>query len=100
MASPGFTHTPVSRSDATPRFFEEIASGMALKHQVLPEEVSCATASFASPESDVVQVRTSVPIAVKRLSASKRYSGALPPCALHSALNFLRSLPCSPLAFA
>ncbi len=52
--SPGFTDTPMTRSDVTPEIFEEIISGMALKRQVLPEEISYAVAWLASRESDAV----------------------------------------------
>jgi len=52
--SPGFTDTPMTRLDATPEIFEEIVSGMALKRQVLPEEVSYAVAWLASREADAV----------------------------------------------
>jgi NAD(P)-dependent dehydrogenase (short-subunit alcohol dehydrogenase family) len=52
--SPGFTDTPVTRSDVTPEIFDEIIAGMALKRQVLPEEVSYAVAWLASREADAV----------------------------------------------
>jgi len=52
--SPGFTDTPMTRSDATPEIFAEIVAGMALKRQVLPEEISYAVAWLASREADAV----------------------------------------------
>jgi 3-oxoacyl-[acyl-carrier protein] reductase len=52
--SPGFTDTPMTRSDATPEIFKEIIEGMALKRQVLPAEVSYAVAWLASREADAV----------------------------------------------
>ena len=52
--SPGFTDTPMTRSDVTPEIFDEIIAGMALKRQVLPEEVSYAVAWLASREADAV----------------------------------------------
>jgi 3-oxoacyl-[acyl-carrier protein] reductase len=52
--SPGFTDTPMTRGDVTPEIFEEIISGMALKRQVLPEEISYAVAWLASRECDAV----------------------------------------------
>jgi 3-oxoacyl-[acyl-carrier protein] reductase len=52
--SPGFTDTPMTRLDATPEIFEEIVAGMALKRQVLPEEISYAVAWLASREADAV----------------------------------------------
>jgi 3-oxoacyl-[acyl-carrier protein] reductase len=52
--APGFTDTPMTRSDATPEIFEKIVAGMALKRQVLPEEVSYAVAWLASRETDAL----------------------------------------------
>jgi 3-oxoacyl-[acyl-carrier protein] reductase len=52
--SPGFTDTPMTRLDATPEIFQTIVEGMALKRQVLPEEVSYAVAWLASREADAV----------------------------------------------
>jgi NAD(P)-dependent dehydrogenase (short-subunit alcohol dehydrogenase family) len=52
--SPGFTDTPMTRADATPEIFKQIVEGMALKRQVLPEEVSYAVAWLASREADAV----------------------------------------------
>jgi 3-oxoacyl-[acyl-carrier protein] reductase len=52
--SPGFTDTPMTRSDATPEIFKEIVEGMALKRQVLPEEASYAVAWLASRETDAL----------------------------------------------
>jgi 3-oxoacyl-[acyl-carrier protein] reductase len=52
--SPGFTDTPMTRSDATPEIFAEIVAGMALKRQVRPEEISYAVAWLASREADAV----------------------------------------------
>jgi 3-oxoacyl-[acyl-carrier protein] reductase len=52
--SPGFTDTPMTRADATPEIFKEIVEGMALKRQVLPEEISYAVAWLASREADAV----------------------------------------------
>lgn len=52
--SPGFTDTPMTRSDATPKIFAEIVAGMALKRQVRPEEISYAVAWLASREADAV----------------------------------------------
>jgi hypothetical protein len=83
-----------------PKNSQEIISGRALKRRVLPEEVSYPAASLVSREGDAVTGRNISPIAVRRSSGSRRYSGALPPCILHEDLNFFRALPCSPLAFA
>jgi 3-oxoacyl-[acyl-carrier protein] reductase len=52
--SPGFTDTPMTRADATPEIFKEIVEGMALKRQVLPEEISYTVAWLASREADAV----------------------------------------------
>lgn len=52
--SPGFTDTPMTRADASPEIFKQIIEGMALKRQVLPEEVSYAVAWLASREADAV----------------------------------------------
>lgn len=52
--SPGFTDTPMTRSDVTPEIFQAIIASMALKRQVLPEEVSYAIAWLASREADAV----------------------------------------------
>jgi 3-oxoacyl-[acyl-carrier protein] reductase len=52
--SPGFTDTPMTRHDASPEIFKEIIESMALKRQVLPEEVSYAVAWLASREADAV----------------------------------------------
>jgi 3-oxoacyl-[acyl-carrier protein] reductase len=52
--SPGFTDTPMTRLDATPEIFKQIVEGMALKRQVLPEEISYAIAWLASREADAV----------------------------------------------
>jgi 3-oxoacyl-[acyl-carrier protein] reductase len=52
--SPGFTDTPMTRLDVTPEIFKEIIEGMALKRQVLPEEISYAVAWLASREADAV----------------------------------------------
>jgi 3-oxoacyl-[acyl-carrier protein] reductase len=52
--SPGFTDTPMTRADATPEIFKEIVESMALKRQVLPEEISFAVAWLASREADAV----------------------------------------------
>jgi 3-oxoacyl-[acyl-carrier protein] reductase len=52
--SPGFTDTPMTRADATPEIFKQIIEGMALKRQVLPEEISYAVAWLASREADAV----------------------------------------------
>jgi NAD(P)-dependent dehydrogenase (short-subunit alcohol dehydrogenase family) len=52
--SPGFTDTPMTRADVTPEIFAAIIAGMALKRQVLPEEVSYAVAWLASREADAV----------------------------------------------
>jgi 3-oxoacyl-[acyl-carrier protein] reductase len=52
--SPGFTDTPMTRGDATPEIFAAIIASMALKRQVLPEEVSYAVAWLASREADAV----------------------------------------------
>jgi NAD(P)-dependent dehydrogenase (short-subunit alcohol dehydrogenase family) len=52
--SPGFTDTPMTRGDVTPEIFDEIVASMALKRQVLPEEISYAVAWLASRESDAV----------------------------------------------
>jgi NAD(P)-dependent dehydrogenase (short-subunit alcohol dehydrogenase family) len=52
--SPGFTDTPMTRADAPPEIFNKIVEGMALKRQVLPEEISYAVAWLASREADAV----------------------------------------------
>jgi len=52
--SPGFTDTPMTRLDATPEIFRQIVESMALKRQVLPEEVSYTVAWLASREADAV----------------------------------------------
>ena len=52
--SPGFTDTPMTRYDAPPEVFNEIVASMALKRQVLPEEISYAVAWLASREADAV----------------------------------------------
>jgi 3-oxoacyl-[acyl-carrier protein] reductase len=52
--SPGFTDTPMTRSDATPEIFAAIVAGMALKRQLQPEEVSYAVAWIASRETDAL----------------------------------------------
>jgi 3-oxoacyl-[acyl-carrier protein] reductase len=52
--SPGFTDTPMTRADAPPEIFAKIIEGMALKRQVLPEEISYAIAWLASREADAV----------------------------------------------
>jgi 3-oxoacyl-[acyl-carrier protein] reductase len=52
--SPGFTDTPMTRSDAPPEIFAEIVAGMALKRQVRTEEISYAVAWLASREADAV----------------------------------------------
>jgi NAD(P)-dependent dehydrogenase (short-subunit alcohol dehydrogenase family) len=52
--SPGFTDTPMTRGDVTPEIFQAIIASMALKRQVLPEEVSYAVAWLASREADAV----------------------------------------------
>jgi 3-oxoacyl-[acyl-carrier protein] reductase len=52
--SPGFTDTPMTRADATPEIHRQIVEGMALKRQVLPEEISFAVAWLASREADAV----------------------------------------------
>ncbi len=52
--SPGFTDTPMTRHDASPKIFKEIIESMALKRQVLPEEISYAVAWLASREADAV----------------------------------------------
>jgi 3-oxoacyl-[acyl-carrier protein] reductase len=52
--SPGFTDTPMTRSDVTPEIFAQIVAGMALKRQVRPEEISYAVAWLASREADAV----------------------------------------------
>ena len=52
--SPGFTDTPMTRADVTPEIFEAIIASMALKRQVLPQEVSYAIAWLASREADAV----------------------------------------------
>ena len=52
--SPGFTDTPMTRLDVTPEIFKEIIESMALKRQVLPEEISYAVAWLASREANAV----------------------------------------------
>jgi 3-oxoacyl-[acyl-carrier protein] reductase len=52
--APGFTDTPMTRSDATPEIFAKIVAGMALKRQLQPEEVSYAVAWIASRETDAM----------------------------------------------
>jgi NAD(P)-dependent dehydrogenase (short-subunit alcohol dehydrogenase family) len=52
--SPGFTDTPMTRADMTPEIFEAIIASMALKRQVLSQEVSYAVAWLASREADAV----------------------------------------------
>jgi len=52
--SPGFTDTPMTRADAPPEIFKAIVESMALKRQVLPEEISYAVAWLASREADAV----------------------------------------------
>jgi 3-oxoacyl-[acyl-carrier protein] reductase len=52
--SPGFTDTPMTRADVTPDIFRKIVEGMALKRQVLAEEISYAVAWLASREADAV----------------------------------------------
>jgi 3-oxoacyl-[acyl-carrier protein] reductase len=52
--SPGFTDTPMTRGDVTPEIFQAIIASMALKRQVLPEEVSYAVSWLASREADAV----------------------------------------------
>ncbi len=52
--SPGFADTPMTRRDVSPEIFKEIIEGMALKRQVLPEEISYAVAWLASREADAV----------------------------------------------
>jgi 3-oxoacyl-[acyl-carrier protein] reductase len=44
----------MTRHDASPEIFKEIIESMALKRQVLPEEVSYAVAWLASREADAV----------------------------------------------
>ena len=44
----------MTRSDVTPEIFQAIIASMALKRQVLPEEVSYAIAWLASREADAV----------------------------------------------
>jgi 3-oxoacyl-[acyl-carrier protein] reductase len=52
--APGFTDTPMTRSDATPEIFREIVDGMVLKRQLQPEEISYAVAWLASRETDAI----------------------------------------------
>ena len=52
--SPGFTITPMTRSDVTPEIFEHIISSMVLKRPVEPEEISYAVAWIASRETNAL----------------------------------------------